>query len=72
MVSWYKCLIVNLVFSPPFLEWESFPDRCLLEPFFPYVSAFVQVILYTRIIELFFMFTFVKRGHNSILQINHL
>ena len=36
--SWYKYLIVNLVFFPPrFLEWESFffliapfSDRCLL------------------------------------------
>ena len=27
MFSWYKYLIVNLVFSPPrFLEWESFSD----------------------------------------------
>ena len=26
-VSWYKCLIVGLVFSlPRFLEWESFSD----------------------------------------------
>ena len=27
MFSWYKYLIVSLVFSPPrFLEWESFSD----------------------------------------------
>ena len=27
MFSWYKYLIVNLVFSPPrCLEWESFSD----------------------------------------------
>ena len=27
MFSWYKCLIVSLVFFPPwFLEWESFSD----------------------------------------------
>ena len=27
MFSWYKNLIVNLVFLPPrFLEWESFSD----------------------------------------------
>ena len=27
MVSWYKYLIVNLVFlQPRFLEWESFSD----------------------------------------------
>ena len=27
MFSWYKYLIVNLVFFPPrFLEWESFSD----------------------------------------------
>ena len=38
-VSWYKYLIVILVFSRSrFLEWESFlivpfPDRCLLVPF---------------------------------------
>ena len=25
-VSLYKCLIVNLVFPPRFLEWESFSD----------------------------------------------
>ena len=40
MFSWYKYLIVSLVFFPPrFLEWESFfliapfPDLCLLVPF---------------------------------------
>ena len=39
MFSWYKCLIVNLVFFPTsFLQWESlsdcaFPDCCLLVPF---------------------------------------
>ena len=39
MFSWYKDLIVNLVFFPPrFMEWDSFqitpfPDRCLLVPF---------------------------------------
>ena len=42
MFSWYKYLIVNLVFSPPrFLEWESFSDcaffnLCLLIPFSVY------------------------------------
>ena len=34
-VSWYKYLIVSLVFFPPrLLEWESFPDLCLLVPFY--------------------------------------
>ena len=40
MFSWYKYLIVSLVFSHlGFLEWESFsdcafPDLCLLVPFY--------------------------------------
>ena len=39
MFSWYKYLIVSLVFFPPrFLVWESFSDcafscSCLLVPF---------------------------------------
>ena len=40
MFSWYKCLIVNLVFSHLGFWIFSFfivpfPDRCLLVPFFP-------------------------------------
>ena len=38
MFSWYRYLIVNLVFPPRILEWGSFliapfPDLCLLVPF---------------------------------------
>ena len=49
MFSWYKYLIVNLVFSHPGF-WSGnlfliapFPDLCLLVPFFVIISGCVQL-----------------------------
>ena len=44
MFSWYKYLIVSLVFSPPrFLEWESFSDCALNFLIFAFLYLFKMV-----------------------------